>query len=266
MTLGEKLLHARQEAGMSQRQLCGDVITRNMLSQIEHGTAKPSMETLRYLAARLEKPVSYFLEEDAALSPNQALMEQARSSWESGAFAESWLVLKGFRHPDPLLEWEWNHLSLLSGMAAAKAALQEGKTLYARQLLEEAEQFRRKNPELERKRLLLLAAVPDADLSGIVKNLPSLDAELLLRAEAALSEEKTNRAEELLAAVEDKTQGKWNLLMGKLFLGKKEYRQAAAHLQKAESDFGAVCAPLLETCFRELGDYQKAYEYACKQR
>ena len=266
MTLGEKLLHARQEAGMSQRQLCGDVITRNMLSQIEHGTAKPSMETLRYLAARLEKPVSYFLEEDAALSPNQALMEQARSSWESGAFAESWLVLKGFRHPDPLLEWEWNHLSLLSGMAAAKAALQEGKTLYARQLLEEAEQFCWKNPELERKRLLLLAAVPDADLSGIVKNLPSLDAELLLRAEAALAEEKTNRAEELLAAAEDKTLGKWNLLMGKTLMRKKEYRQAAAHLQKAESDFGAVCTPLLEVCFRELGDYQKAYEYACKQR
>ena len=266
MTLGEKLLCARQEAGLSQRQLCGDVITRNMLSQIEHGTAKPSMETLRYLAARLEKPVSYFLEEDAALSPNQALMEQARSSWESGAYAEGWLVLKGFRHPDPLLEWEWNHLSFLSGMAAAKDALQDGKPLYARQLLEEAEQFRRKNPELERQRLLLLAAVPDADLSDIVKELPSLDGELMLRAEAAMAEGKTDRAEELLTAVEDKSQGKWNLLMGKLLLGEKAYRQAAVYLQNAETDFSTVCAPLLETCFRELGDYQKAYEYACKQR
>ena len=34
MELGEKLLQARQEAGLSQRQLCGDVITRNMLSLI----------------------------------------------------------------------------------------------------------------------------------------------------------------------------------------------------------------------------------------
>ena len=266
MTLGEKLLRARQAAGLSQRQLCGDMITRNMLSQIEHGTAKPSMETLRYLASRLEKPVSYFLEENAVLSPNQALMEQARSSWKSGAYAEGWLVLKGFRHPDPLLEWEWNHLSFLSGMAAAKAALQDGKPVYARQLLEEAEQFRRRNPELERQRLLLLASVPDADLPGIVRELPSLDEELLLRAEAALAEGKPDRAEDLLAAVEDKNPGKWNLLMGKLLLGKKEYRQAAVYLQKAESEFGAACPPLLETCFRELGDYQKAYEYACKQR
>ena len=266
MTLGEKLLRARQEAGLSQRQLCGDVITRNMLSQIEHGTAKPSMETLRYLAARLEKPVSYFLEEDAALSPNQTLMEQARSSWESGAYAEGWLMLKGFRHPDPLLEWEWNHLSFLSAMAAAKAALQDGKPLYARQLLEEAEQFRRKNPELERQRLLLLAFVPGADLPGIVKKLPSLDEELMLRAEAALVEGKPNRAEELLAAAEDKTLGKWNLLMGEALLRKKEYRQAVSHLQRAETDFSTACAPLLEICFREQGDFQKAYEYACKQR
>ena len=53
MELGQKLRLARQEAGLSQRQLCGEVITRNMLSQIENGTAKPSMETLRYLAGRL---------------------------------------------------------------------------------------------------------------------------------------------------------------------------------------------------------------------
>ena len=40
MELGEKIRQARLEAGLSQRALCGDVITRNMLSQIE--TALPS--------------------------------------------------------------------------------------------------------------------------------------------------------------------------------------------------------------------------------
>ena len=32
MELGEKLKQARLEAGLSQRQLCGEEITRNMLS------------------------------------------------------------------------------------------------------------------------------------------------------------------------------------------------------------------------------------------
>ena len=81
MDLGEKLLNARQEAGLSQRQLCGDVITRNMLSRIEHGAARPSMDTLRYLAGRLGKPVSFFLEEDVVISSNQMLMQQARAAW-----------------------------------------------------------------------------------------------------------------------------------------------------------------------------------------
>ena len=53
MSLGEKLRQARLEAGLSQRALCGEEITRNMLSQIEHGTARPSMDTLRALALRL---------------------------------------------------------------------------------------------------------------------------------------------------------------------------------------------------------------------
>ena len=46
MELGEKIRQARLDAGMSQRQLCGDEITRNMLSLIENGSAKPSMKTL----------------------------------------------------------------------------------------------------------------------------------------------------------------------------------------------------------------------------
>ena len=76
MTLGEKLKQARLEAGLSQRQLCGDVITRNMLSQIENGSARPSMDTLKYLASRLGKPVSYFLEEEAEVPANLAVMER----------------------------------------------------------------------------------------------------------------------------------------------------------------------------------------------
>ena len=34
MELGQKIRAARLEAGLSQRELCGDIITRNMLSLI----------------------------------------------------------------------------------------------------------------------------------------------------------------------------------------------------------------------------------------
>ena len=100
MTLGEKIKQARLEAGLSQRQLCGEEVTRNMLSQIENGTAKPSMATLSYFAARLGKPVSYFLEEDAVLSPNQEVMTRARTAVLEGAGQKALQILADYRRPD----------------------------------------------------------------------------------------------------------------------------------------------------------------------
>ena len=83
MELGKRLKAARLEAGLSQRQLCGEVITRNMLSQIENGAARPSMDTLLYLADRLGKPVAYFLDEDPVVTPNRGIMERARQDRKS---------------------------------------------------------------------------------------------------------------------------------------------------------------------------------------
>lgn len=53
MNLGEKIRIARQNAGMTQAQLAGDFITRNMLSQIENGLAMPSLQTALYIADKL---------------------------------------------------------------------------------------------------------------------------------------------------------------------------------------------------------------------
>ena len=263
MELGEKLRQARQEAGLSQRQLCGEYMTRNMLSLIENGTARPSMDTLRYLAGQLGKPVSFFLEEDAVVSPNQALMADARQKWTDGQVQEVWLLLKNFRQPDPVMEWQWRYLSALADLEAAKLALQAGKDRYARQLLEEAAQW--EIPELERSRLLQLGKLAGEELPQVVRQLPSLDEELLLRAEGALMKKRYDRASALLEAAEDHSTLQWNLLRGRCLYGQKRYADAAVHLQQAEEAYPAVL-PLLEVCFRETGDYKRAYEYVCKQR
>ena len=66
MTMGEKIRLARVTAGLSQRQLCDGIVTRNMLSQIENGSANPSLPTLQALAQRLGQSVQYFLDEQEA--------------------------------------------------------------------------------------------------------------------------------------------------------------------------------------------------------
>ena len=123
MELGEKIKQARLEAGLSQRQLCGDAVTRNMLSQIENGSARPSMDTLRYFAARLGKTLSYFLEEDAVLSPNQQVMRNAREAYDGGNWEAVLETLKEFRQPDDLFCRERDLLETLAALELAQTAL-----------------------------------------------------------------------------------------------------------------------------------------------
>lgn len=264
MELGEKLRQARLEAGLSQRQLCAEEITRNMLSQIEHGTAHPSMKTLQYLAARLGKTVGYFLEEEAAASPNQGLVLTAREQFDAGDYAAAAATLEGFRQPDPLFDREAQLLWIQCHLELAEQALDGGRIPYARTLLEKADRPSVYcGPELRRRQLLLLGRLPGHAVSG---QLPSLDDELLLRAEEALAAQEPELAARLLEAAQDRTAPRWLLLRGDAWLAMGDHREAARCFHGAEDTFPSETAARLEGCYRELEDYKRAYEYACKQK
>lgn len=64
MNTGEKIRAIRSQKMMTQTELAGTRITRNMLSCIENGTALPSLPTLIYLAGRLGVPAGLLLAED----------------------------------------------------------------------------------------------------------------------------------------------------------------------------------------------------------
>ena len=55
--LGKRIKEARLAKKMTQTEVVGSFITRNMLSQIESGVASPSLKTLEYLAGVLDIPV-----------------------------------------------------------------------------------------------------------------------------------------------------------------------------------------------------------------
>lgn len=263
MELGKRLKEVRLAMGLSQRQLCGDEITRNMLSQIENGSARPSMDTLRYLAARLGKPVSYFLEEETVTSPNQAVMAAAREACRAGQWQGVRTALEAYRGKDPLFDEEAAILRYLALTALAEEALADGKRPYAAALLEQAgaEHSIYVTPELERRQLLLQARA-----TGRLGVLPSIDGELILRAGGALEAGDHRRCAALLDGAEDQSGPEWNLLRGRAYLKAEAYAAAAKCLHRAEEALPAETAPLLEACYRELEDYKMAYVYACKQR
>ena len=264
MELGEKLRQARMEAGLSQRQLCGEEITRNMLSLIENGSAKPSMKTLQYLAARLGKNVSFFLEETAVLSPNQAVMASARQLYNDGQFAEADRALDAYRCPDEVYDREKEILWILIRLRMAEEAILQQRHLYALELLQQTPiNTTYLREELNRKKLLLLGSLPGQQVSEL---LPQIDDELLLRAEEALAEKQFQRSCRLLDAMEQTDSPRWHLCRGQIHFHQKQWKKAAVHLRQAEEAYSRKVFPLLEDCYRELGNYQKAYEYACKQR
>ena len=270
MELGEKIKQARLEAGLSQRQLCGERITRNMLSQIEHGTAKPSMDTLRLLAAGLGKPVSYFLEEHAVTSPNLEVMEQGRTAYREGNPQNALDILTGYREPDPVFDQEVYLLRSLCRMAVAERAVAENRFPYARTLLAQTREDGMRSvyftEDLERRRLLILAQAAPEDAVAVAKELPADDRELILRAEAALAEGDPARAEELLNAAHSRETAQWQFLRAECCFALGAYARAAEGYLQAESEYPRQTAQRLEICYRELGDYRRAYEYACKQK
>ncbi len=264
MELGEKLRRARLEAGLSQRQLCGEEITRNMLSLIEHGTARPSMKTLQYLAARLGKSVSYFLEETAVLSPNQEAMAQARRCFDSGDASAALQALAAYRAPDETFDREYGLLWVLCHLSLAEAAAGEGRNLYALELLGKADiPAAYCGESLLRRRLLLLGRVQG---TPVCAGLPSLDEELSLRAVEALAAGDPERAAHLLESMDHRDSPHWHLLRGDSLLATESYAQAASHFLLAEEAFPRQTAPKLEHCYRELQDFRQAYEYACRQK
>ena len=264
MELSQKLKQARLDAGLSQKALCGDRITRNMLSQIENGSARPSMDTLRYLAAQLGKPLSYFLEEDAVTSPNQELMAKARTAEPSDALQ----LLGQYRGPDATFDHERWLLEALVCMELAESALAQNKDGYARSLLERAAVAGSRTPyytiDAERRRLLLCFRAGEKP-AVLAFSLPSMDAELLLRAEAALEQDACDRCAVLLAACEEKTP-RWHYLTGRVHFAREAFDLARTHFEAAWELDPKTCCSRLEDCCRETGDFAGAYFYACKLR
>ena len=254
MELGQKLKQARLEAGLSQRQLCGDTITRNMLSLIENGSAQPSMDTLRYLARQLGKPLSFFLEDEA----RQTELEQAWRGLEQGDMEGLLMLSHGQTGPAWALLRAWARLEL------ADQALIGQRLPYAGQLLREAKEDCRNaiaiSEELERRRLLLLYRADPRQAADIAGQLG--DEELLLRAEAALTSGDAARCAALLDSAKSQEGEQWIALRAESCFAQGQYAQAAEYYQKIEGRW----LHRLEQCYEKLGDYKMAYHYACLQR
>ena len=62
VTLGQKIRAARLEQRLTQEQLGARDFTKSYVSELERGNRTPRITTLKILARRLNRPLSYFLD------------------------------------------------------------------------------------------------------------------------------------------------------------------------------------------------------------
>lgn len=265
MTIGQRILQARQEAGLSQRQLAGEHMTRNMLSALEHDKAKPSLESLMYLAQMLGKPVGYFLGEQAMEKGAFEGLLRVRDAYDRGDW-NGCLDLLAALPREEMTRREMGLLELLCLVEATETALKEKREIYARELLSRASKALADCPYAGKamtRRLGILrvrAASSGRDQARLAREIPE-DGALTARAAGALAEGRWKDAERYLAACDDRD-GEWHFLLAEALFGLEDYAGAAEHYHKVEAAYGKPVWKKLELCYANQKNFEMAYKYA----
>lgn len=86
--IGGRIKLLRRRMNMTQKELAGDKITRNMLSSIENGSALPSLSTLVYIAKKLNVPCACLLDDAVSQDHIKAdLVRRAHEHMKQGEYA-----------------------------------------------------------------------------------------------------------------------------------------------------------------------------------
>ncbi|MDE7121005.1 MAG: helix-turn-helix domain-containing protein [Oscillospiraceae bacterium] len=124
--LGRRLKTARLAKKMTQSDVAGTFITRNMLSLIESGSATPSMKTLEYLSNVLEIPMEKLISESGSFEQSSELQQfqDAKKLLSEKKYRE----FLDLARPEGIFADELHALCSIAHLELAKAFSESGKT------------------------------------------------------------------------------------------------------------------------------------------
>lgn len=139
MHIGEKIKRLRTAKLMTQSELVGGEITRNMLSRIENGAAQPSMATVKYIAERLNVSAGFLLaeEDDEILYFKSAEMSNVKKAYVNKNYSLCRQICLNS-------EWRDDELFLILAESTAQVAIDEffhGNLRRTSELLDEAIEY-----------------------------------------------------------------------------------------------------------------------------
>ncbi len=260
MKLGEKIRLARLNAGMTQSELAGDFITRNMLSQIENGLAMPSLQTALYIADKLgiDAGLLFSDENNMGVYYTTRKLPELKKLYAAGEFDKCFDV---FDEKDCDCD---EAMFILADCHVKKAY-----RLYSQGRLKSALK------ECENAKLTSSKTVYSAE--GIIIKIEMLE-EMIFKALPLLRQTKRSAEEKtyLTSRFEKNSEYKhfYNVLHeAKELIGKNEYKKAGELLRDILKREKELDLPLIyfaccdyEICCREQDDYESAYKCAQKAK
>lgn len=293
MTLGQKVRELRLSKQMTQKELSGDFITRNMLSQIENDSAMPSMKTMEYLAEKLGKSIGYFLDHKQEETTLSTMISQLIQMNNDGDYTASVELIEEqvahnpmFMKNQIMVDLYINSYMYLGNEFMAQGNYEEARNCYEKLLRFEGD----------------MLIISDVYLYKIYAQLSEVNTYLSDINNATLYHEKgKNLINKLLANREvqslylkfaegdyealkagaeslDVTDydpyslARFNMVIGSTYYNEGNFIKAKEHLETAleyykNKEYNSITSLLYEElskCYSELDDYKMAYDYLQK--
>lgn len=271
MNLGEKIKEIRISKNITQKDLAGDKITRNMLSQIENGKASPSLDTLEYIAAKLELPLAYFFTEsfNSFIYEKLSMIDGIYEAYKNKAYERCISLIKKLSDTDD----ELNFLLCSSHFELGKQHIAKGALSSAKEDLASAMEYSQKtvfNTDYITAIIPMYAAIAkniqapllEFDISGYKHGLyETFDYEFFKYLTLDYSYPYENEIFK-------------KHLQAKALIKERNYKDAIAILTKLQDEslqksYNAFAVfniySDIENCYKQLYDFESAYRYASKR-
>ena len=271
MNIGDKIKKIRKEKKITQSALAGKKITRNMLSAIERGVAKPSLETIEYIANKLDTPLAFFFSSSDTLFffEKESSIKRIREAFKAKSYKHCCELCERLS----MLDDELAYISSICYFELGRREMKKGSFASAEALFSS---FRR------------TAALTCYDLrtyinaekmySCIVKNIQAPLLEFDGNEFYYVNDESTD-FEFYKYFIHDysydfKNQTLAKHVKARLEINARAYREAIAILLEIENDKSAKNYDVyvmfgvysdLEQCYKLIFDFENAYRYASKK-
>lgn len=288
-TLGQKVKEARLARKMTQKELAGDFITRNMLSQIENEIATPSIRTIEYIAAMLQKPISFFMDHEQGHIEGD-LIEDLLSKYEHKTYIECIGIIEDHfdaypkAHNNNLLK----NIYMNCCLKAASSFKEEGEYGKSKEIFEKILKYESD-----------LIFESDVVLYNVYSHLAEVNSYLKLVDEAKDFDEKAkNIVNKMMASrviqgiyisfiegnydevirrissldineLDEYNKGRYYMMIGSAYYYKEDYHRAIKFLENAivyykDKPYNSVLEFIydeLSKSYSQLEKYKEAYEY-----